>query len=67
MAVLKVIELLAESNEGWEAAAQVAVSEAAKTVRGIRSVYVKEQMAVVTGDQITTYRVNVLVTFMVES
>jgi flavin-binding protein dodecin len=67
MAVLKVIELLAESPEGWEAAAQAAVSEAAKTVRGIRSVYVKEQMAVVKGDQITTYRVNVLITFMVES
>ena len=66
MAVLKVIELLAESTEGWEAAARVAVSEASKTLRGIRSVYVKEQMAVVKDDQITTYRVNVQVTFMIE-
>ena len=34
--VLKVIELLAESQESWEAATQVAVKEAAKTLRGIR-------------------------------
>jgi len=33
MAVVKVIEILAESNESWEAATQDAVAEAAKTCK----------------------------------
>jgi flavin-binding protein dodecin len=65
--VLKVIELLAESDKSWEDAAQVAVHQASKTLRGIRSVYLKEQTAVVKDDRITTWRVNVLVTFAVEA
>ena len=63
MAVLKVIELLASSEKSWEDAAQKAVKQAAKTVKGLRSVYVKEMTAVVNGDQITEYRVNVKVSF----
>ncbi len=66
MAVLKVIELLAESDQSWEQAAQNAVHEAAKSLRGIRSLYVKEQTAVVKDGHITTYRVNVQVTFELE-
>lgn len=40
MAVVKVIELLAESENSWEDAVRQAVVEASKSVRGIRSVYV---------------------------
>jgi hypothetical protein len=67
MAVLKVIELLASSEKSWEDASQNAVKQAAKTVKGIRSVYVKEMTAVVNGDRITEYRVNVKVSFEVLS
>ena len=45
MALLKVIELLAESNKSWEDAAQNAVTEASKSIRNIRSVYVKNLTA----------------------
>ena len=38
MAVVKILELLAESEESWEDAARQAVAEASKTVRGIRSI-----------------------------
>lgn len=54
MAVVKVIELLAESKDGWEAATRDAVKEASKTVKNIKSVYVKEMQAVVEGEEITT-------------
>ena len=50
MAILKVIELLASSNKSWEQATANAVKEASKTIKNIRSVYVNEQSAVVTGD-----------------
>ena len=66
MSVVKVIELLAESPDGWEAATKEAVKEAAKTVKNIKAVYVENMQAVVEGDEIVTYRVNVKVSFMVK-
>ena len=52
MSMLKVIEVLAESEKSWEDAAQVAVANASKTVRNIRSIYIKNA-----GDDITDGRV----------
>lgn len=66
MAVLKVIEVLANSTESWEDATRKAVSHAAKSVKQIKSVYVNEQSAVVVGDAITEFRVNVKITFEVQ-
>ncbi|RNL77874.1 dodecin domain-containing protein [Sinomicrobium pectinilyticum] len=66
MAVLKVIELLANSPESWEDATQKAVKQASKTLKNIKSVYVQDQSAMVSGDKITDYRVNVKITFEVE-
>lgn len=65
MAVLKVIEILSNSSESWEDATQKAVTTAAKSVKNIKSVYVKDQTAMVSGDKITDYRVNVKITFEV--
>jgi flavin-binding protein dodecin len=65
MAVLKVIEVLASSPVSWEDATASAVKTAGKTVKEIRSVYVKEQSAVVVKNKITEYRVNLKVTFEV--
>lgn len=66
MAVLKVIELLADSKESWEDATQKAVSEAAKSLKNIRSAYVQEQSVVVKENKVAAYRVNVKITFEVE-
>jgi dodecin len=66
MSLVKVIELIAESNQGWEQAAQQAVTSAAKTVRGIKTAYVKDMQAIVEDNKITRYRVNVQITFLVE-
>lgn len=65
MAVLKVIEVLANSNKSWEEATENAVKHASKSVKNIRSVYVNEQSAIVNGNEITEYRVNVKITFEV--
>lgn len=66
MAVLKVIEVLANSPKGWEDAAQIAVKHASKSVKNIRSVYINEQSASVDDNEITEYRVNVKITFEVD-
>ena len=47
MSVLKVIEVLASSDSGWEDAAKNAVKAASKSLKAIRSVYIQEQSAVV--------------------
>ena len=65
MSVLKVIEIMASSPKGWEEATNVAVSNAAKTVKEIRSVYVKDMSAVVNKNKVTEYRVNLKITFEV--
>lgn len=64
MSIAKVIEVLAE-GESIEAAVQSAVTEAAKTVRNIRTVYINEMQALVDGTNVTKYRVNAKVTFVV--
>jgi dodecin len=66
MAVLKVIEVLSNSTKSWEDAAQNAVTEASKTLRGIESVYIKEMTAKVDANLITEYRVNVKITFVID-
>ncbi|MBR9846714.1 MAG: dodecin domain-containing protein [Algicola sp.] len=66
MAVLKVIEVLSNSDKSWEDATKKAVKEASKSVKNIRSVYVKEQSAIVKGDDVTEFRVNVKLTFEVK-
>jgi flavin-binding protein dodecin len=63
MAMLKVIEVLAESKKSWEDAADVAVSTASKTLRNIRSLNVKNLQATVKNGKIQAYRVNAKVTF----
>ncbi|WP_029037611.1 dodecin family protein [Salinimicrobium xinjiangense] len=67
MAVMKVLEIMANSSESWEDAVKNAVKTAAKSVKNIRSVYVKDQTANVEGDRITDYRVIVKITFEVDA
>lgn len=65
MSVLKVLEIMSNSNDSWEDATRQAVKHAAKTVKNIRSVYVREQSAVVVDNEVTEFRVNLKITFEV--
>jgi flavin-binding protein dodecin len=64
--VAKVIELIGSSTTSWEDAAANAVKEAARTIRNIRGVYLKECSAKVENAKIVEYRSNVKITFIVE-
>ena len=65
--VVKVIELMSQSPQSWENAAQGAVKEATKTLRNIRSIYIKEFTAEVQDGKITNYRINAKVSFDLET
>ena len=64
--VLKVIEVLAESEKGWEDAAREAVEKAAKTLTNIRSIYIENFEAKVEKNKISRYRVNAKISFLLE-
>jgi dodecin len=66
MSMLKVIEVLAESNQSWEDAAKQAIANAAKTVRNIKSIWIENFEATVEGDKITRYRINAKISFTLE-
>jgi flavin-binding protein dodecin len=66
MSVLKVVEILGNSTESFENAAQNIIDEVSKTVRDIKSVYVKDMQVTVKNNQISEYRVNAKVTFEVK-
>jgi hypothetical protein len=67
MAIHKVIEVLSQSEKSWEDAAQRAVKDAAKSVRHIKAIYVKNMEGIVNDDKIIEFRVNASITFELES
>ncbi len=65
MSVVKVIEVLAQSDKSFDHAAQCAIDEAAKSVDNINSIYIKEMKATVENNRITSYQVNAKISFVI--
>lgn len=66
MAVVKVIELVGESPDGWEAAMRNVISEAQKTLHGITRIGAKEFDVRLKDDKIHLFRVRAEVSFRLE-
>jgi flavin-binding protein dodecin len=66
MAVIKTIDLVGVSNESWRDAAQQALSDASKTLRGIEGMDILETSAVVQDNEITEYHTHVRIKFRIE-
>jgi dodecin len=66
MTLVKVIEVIAQSEKSWEDAAQEAVRIASQTIEGIQHVYVKEFQAIVENNQVVMYRVNAKISFLIK-
>jgi len=64
--VAKVVTIIGSSPESFAKAADVAVQEAAKTLRGITGAHVVSMSAEVEGDRISMYRTTVNVAFGIE-
>jgi dodecin len=66
MPVARVVEISATSEKSFEDAIHQAIARANKTLREIRSAWVKEQEVKVEDGQITAYKVNLKVTFVLD-
>jgi dodecin len=66
MSILKVIEVLGSSDKSWDDAAQQIVTNASKTVKNIRSIYLENLSAKVVDNKITEYRIDGKVTFEIK-
>jgi flavin-binding protein dodecin len=65
VSIAKIIELKAE-GPSIEAAMENAVTEAGRSIAGIRGIYLQDAEGLVVDGQIESYRVNVKVTFVVD-
>ena len=66
MAVIKTIDLVGVSPESWRAAAQEALAEASKTIRGIEGMDILETSASVADGTIAEYHTHVRIRFRIE-
>ena len=66
MSVAKVTELSCTSTESFEDAVREGIDRATKTLRGVRSAWVKEQRVNVGSDGAIEFQANILVTFVLE-
>lgn len=67
MAVVKVIEIVAQSQKGWEDAAHVALAEARKTIHNIKGIDISNLTAEVENGEIVNYRVDAKIAFVVDN
>ena len=66
MAVARVTEISSTSPKSFDDAIQQGVARATKTLRNVRSAWVKEQRVDIKNDKIAEYQVNLMVTFVLD-
>ena len=66
MSVARVVEITATSDRSFEDALQQGVARATQTLRNVRSAWVKEQEVQIENGEISGYKVNMLVTFVLD-
>jgi flavin-binding protein dodecin len=66
VAVIKTIDLVGVSADSWRDAAQQALAEAAKTIRGIEAMDILETSATVVDGAISEYRTHVRIRFRID-
>ena len=66
MAVIKTIDLVGVSQDGWRDAAHQALDEARKTLRGIEGFEVLSHSGVVTDNEISEYHTHLRVRFRID-
>ena len=66
MSIVKIIEVIASSPNSFDEATKNALAEASKSVKNIRSIYVKEMTAKVENNKIVSFGVNAKISFEVD-
>jgi dodecin len=66
MSVARVVEISSTSTKSFEDAVQQGIARATKTLRQVRSAWIKEQEIRIDGERIADYKVNMLITFVLD-
>ena len=66
MPVARVTEISATSTDSFEDAIKQGLNRATKTLRNVKSAWIKEQNVMLENDQVKEYKVNMQVTFVLE-
>jgi hypothetical protein len=66
MTVARVTEMSAISDQSFEDAINMAVNRATSTLRNVESAWVKDQNVLIENNNITGYKVNLAITFVLE-
>lgn len=66
MSVARNTEISATSSQSFEDAIKQGLSRATSTLRNVKSAWIKEQEVELEGDRISTYKVTMIVTFVLD-
>lgn len=66
MSVVKVIEIMSNSNKSWEDATEKGIEKASESIKGIKSAFVQSQSVTVDDNKVKEYRVNLKLSFVVK-
>ena len=66
MSIARVTELSATSNKSFEDAINQGIARATKTLRNVRSAWIKEREVEIQDGRASEYKVNMLVTFVLD-
>ena len=66
MSIAKVTEVISSSDKGFDDAVEQGVKRASKTLKNVKSIWIKEQKAMVDGGKIIEYRVTMKVSFILK-
>jgi dodecin len=66
MSVARITEISSTSTKSFEDAIQQGVARATKTLRSVKTAWIKDQRVEITGDRISEYQVNLMITFVLD-
>lgn len=67
MSVARVTEISSTSTNGFDDAVKQGIQRAEKTLRNVKGAWIKDQKVVIENGKLTEFRVNMLVTFELDS
>ena len=66
MSIAKNVEVTASSKKSFEDAVRSGIRRFAKTVKNVEGAWIKEQKVIVSDDEVSEYRVTMVVTFVIK-
>jgi len=66
MSVARVTEISSTSTKSFEDAIQTGIARATKTLRNVKTAWIKDQRVEITGDRISEFQVNLMITFVLD-